>query len=924
MIRKIVLLLVLFLPVCTAWSQDSVVSNNEVDAILEQLPAESLVLEQLAALDSQSSDISGNRLLETKRVYYSHLLRLIDEVKDYKLYKYGVLQEEVAVDRQIDSYNPEEELRFISLDELQARLVAFKTADNLYNEKKVVHMKLEYNRSLYKETTLSEQVEILAIEKEIGSLQNRSRTMDNSEALKASKEKISMLQDVIAVKRDYIEVLEAHIALKDLKVPLAKRAIDTFKKKRKHERVLVTAAKKRLSIDLDELDSRRLDLRGQKKDMIESVEKLNAQIVSELRVLQQLRSDREVLLNKMNGTSDSLEKQNVRYLYDLAGYEINYHLAAVDFAELQKLYQQLVFQAGELEFLYLELYALESMGDLSLKKLNMKQDGVYKLQEQLSQIKNMAAMDEKSLKASIDTMQEMQQDARINRDQYSTREGERYLAGKIESLENEISLKYEYIDYLKLFQSSISVNESIFADITDFMDTRIGVRQLFIIEKKVFSLLDLFVLLSLILFIGIFLVLKKFILSHLVTSWTRKLTNIVLIGFPVLTVLLFLASLVGLDVLYRYVYFSTLMTLSAVYLTIIIVGRLSGARQRIEDIKKKQAELDSEITVKISLIAIIFATLARYVVYLLLIVGIFFIWTRQFNVVGKMIQFFDLDPVYVASIIMQKGLKLSIIIVIGVLVVSLSRFIGKKIFSLIEDDNHLETNEKEQRAKTLITVSTNLIKLVVITFVIFSFLQEIGVNIATLLTGAGIIGLAIGFGSQSLVKDFVSGFFVLMESQYSVGDVVKIGDSAGLVERITLRTTTLRNLEGMVHVIPNGQITTVVNMTHNWARAVIEVGVNYASNIDEVIEELKKLGKEFYDDENWQPLLLSEPSVAGVTSLADSAVMVRIMVDTKPIKQWDVGRELNRRIKNRFDEVGIEIAYPHVNVVYEDKYKDKK
>jgi small-conductance mechanosensitive channel len=169
----------------------------------------------------------------------------------------------------------------------------------------------------------------------------------------------------------------------------------------------------------------------------------------------------------------------------------------------------------------------------------------------------------------------------------------------------------------------------------------------------------------------------------------------------------------------------------------------------------------------------------------------------------------------------------------------------------------------------------------------------------------------VAFGAQSLIKDYFTGFMVLMEQQYMIGDVVKIGDVAGLVERITMRMTVLRDLEGRAHFIPHGQIAIVTNMSHEWSRAVFDIGVAYKENVDRVIEVLLELGRALRADPRYEPLILDGPVMLGVDAFGDSAVVIRFNITTRPLRQWEVKREMLRRIKNRFDELGIEIPFPH-------------
>jgi small conductance mechanosensitive channel len=193
-------------------------------------------------------------------------------------------------------------------------------------------------------------------------------------------------------------------------------------------------------------------------------------------------------------------------------------------------------------------------------------------------------------------------------------------------------------------------------------------------------------------------------------------------------------------------------------------------------------------------------------------------------------------------------------------------------------------------------------------------MRELGIDVGPLLAGVGIVGLAVGFGAQSLVKDFLSGMFVLIENQYNVGDVIKAAGVSGLVEKITLRATTLRDLEGKVHIIPNGTIDVVTNMTREYSRFVLDIGVAYKENVDEVMAVLKGIGDEMAADTEYSKLINAPLEILGVQDFGDSAVVIRVRFTTVPNHQWTVGREFRRRVKNTFDAKGIEIPFPHTTV----------
>ncbi len=222
--------------------------------------------------------------------------------------------------------------------------------------------------------------------------------------------------------------------------------------------------------------------------------------------------------------------------------------------------------------------------------------------------------------------------------------------------------------------------------------------------------------------------------------------------------------------------------------------------------------------------------------------------------------------------------------------------------------------ESARRAETLGRVVRYLIALVVSAIAVMLVLAEVGVSLAPILGAAGVIGLAVGFGAQSLVKDYFTGFFILFEDQIRTGDVVKIADIGGLVEDITLRHVRLRDYDGNVHFIPNNLITTVTNMSRSFAQAVVDVGVAYRENVDHVLQVMKEVGAQMKDDPEFDGKILDALDIAGVERLDDSAVVLRCRFKVAPLQQWTVRREFLRRLKAAFDEHGIEIPFPHLTV----------
>jgi moderate conductance mechanosensitive channel len=231
--------------------------------------------------------------------------------------------------------------------------------------------------------------------------------------------------------------------------------------------------------------------------------------------------------------------------------------------------------------------------------------------------------------------------------------------------------------------------------------------------------------------------------------------------------------------------------------------------------------------------------------------------------------------------------------------------------TLVQTDTVTPSMVQEQRVKTLLGLVRSIGVTIIVVLTLFMVLQGLGVNIGPLLAGAGVAGLAISFGAQSLVRDIISGLFILFENQFGVGDVIRVGDIGGVVERMTLRIVVLRDVHGVVHIFPNGELTRVSNMTRTFSRAVFEVGVAYREDADHVMEVMREVGRELQNDPDWAPLLTDEIKVPGIESFGESSVNIRIMATTLPLKQWEVARELRRRIKRRFDADGIQIPFPH-------------
>lgn len=223
--------------------------------------------------------------------------------------------------------------------------------------------------------------------------------------------------------------------------------------------------------------------------------------------------------------------------------------------------------------------------------------------------------------------------------------------------------------------------------------------------------------------------------------------------------------------------------------------------------------------------------------------------------------------------------------------------------------------EIEQRSHTLVAVLRGSGRFVIVVWALFTILPEAGVNVTPILASVGIAGIALGFGAQSLVKDVISGLFILVENQYSKGDVVTVAGISGLVEEVGLRRTVLRDLDGIVHHVPNGEIAVASNFTQEWSRVNMNVSVAYGEDLDKVFEVINRVGNEMAADAEFGPLIIKAPQVLRVDAFEDSGIAIKILGDTEPIRQWDVMGELRKRLKKAFDEEGIEIPFPHVTLV---------
>lgn len=269
--------------------------------------------------------------------------------------------------------------------------------------------------------------------------------------------------------------------------------------------------------------------------------------------------------------------------------------------------------------------------------------------------------------------------------------------------------------------------------------------------------------------------------------------------------------------------------------------------------------------------------------------------------------------------------SLLIIIVLAFLALKLTNMFLHRLKPLMirhfQIGTEQDATEMEKRIDTLLGILRSMIKIIVWLMIGMLILRKIGIDIAPLIAGAGIVGLAVGFGAQELVRDFIAGFFMLLENQIREGDVAVINGTGGLVERVGLRTIILRDLSGVVHVFQNGKINTLSNMTKEWSGIVLDIGVAYKEDTDRVVEVIREVAEDLRTDPQFTNKIIEPIEIFGVDQFADSAVVIKARFKTKPIEQWAVGREYRRRLKRAFDEHGIEIPFPHHTVYWGEKIK---
>jgi small conductance mechanosensitive channel len=270
--------------------------------------------------------------------------------------------------------------------------------------------------------------------------------------------------------------------------------------------------------------------------------------------------------------------------------------------------------------------------------------------------------------------------------------------------------------------------------------------------------------------------------------------------------------------------------------------------------------------------------------------------------------------------LLKHGIKIVFIGVASYIIYKiLLKLIDKAVRITVVRDPQSSLDAEQKRENTLISIFSATLKIIILIIVGMMTLQEVGIMIAPLLAGAGIVGLALGFGGQYLIRDLISGLFIILENQYRIGDNVDFGSVSGLVEKITLRVTTVRDLDGTVHHVPHGEIKIVSNHSKNFSRVNLNIGVSYNADIDKVIVLINSIGEELAADPVWKDAIISAPKFLRVSDFGDSAVIIKILGDTVPQMHWEIAGELRKRILEAFKKNNIEIPFPQTVVHLEQQ-----
>ncbi len=277
----------------------------------------------------------------------------------------------------------------------------------------------------------------------------------------------------------------------------------------------------------------------------------------------------------------------------------------------------------------------------------------------------------------------------------------------------------------------------------------------------------------------------------------------------------------------------------------------------------------------------------------------------------------------VTAWLVQHGIKILIILVVGtILWFLMQKLIPPLVNSTVERSKGESKKGLEKRTNTLVRVITGAGKIIIVVVVILMVLTEVGVPIGPMLAGFGIAGVAVGFGAQFLVRDLIAGIFILWENQYRVGDIAMVGGVTGLVEDVTLRKTVLRDFDGVVHHVPNGEIKVASNYTRHFSRVNLDISVSYGTDLDHAMAVINRIGEEIFADSNWHDRLITPPKAMRVNKFGDSGIDIKVMCDVKPSEQWAIMGEIRLRLKKAFDAEDIEIPWPHTKIYFGNSKED--
>jgi small-conductance mechanosensitive channel len=315
--------------------------------------------------------------------------------------------------------------------------------------------------------------------------------------------------------------------------------------------------------------------------------------------------------------------------------------------------------------------------------------------------------------------------------------------------------------------------------------------------------------------------------------------------------------------------------------------------------------------------------------------GIF--WTIEGIIVALMVLAFagvilseegvgtSITPEAIQAWFLDHGIKIIVILVVAIIFwIVLKQTMPPLVRRVMTRPQRGESREGlQRRADTLQGVFLGLVRIIIVLLVIFMIISEFNIDIAPILAGLAAAGIGVGFGAQYLIRDLIAGIFILLENQYRIGDVARVADVIGRVEEINLRKTVLRDLDGIVHHVPNGEIRVASNYSRHFARINLDISVAYDTDLDFAIETINRVCQEMANDKKWSQILQTVPAVLRVNNLGDSGIDIKVLGDVKPLEQWGAMGELRLRLKKEFDKVGIEIPWPHTKVYFGNKPGDK-